>query len=276
MEAFIELGNIHVENIIDYINRHGWEAHGFYYGLKIENEKWCIRNGSTYFGLVKDKKLLGMASFSSARVMTCHFEDESVFRKLDFLKAIRKFRPSLIKADLAALQKIKTVLTRVAICEDIKLCQVMHVSSKSFNRDENVHGMVVDASLIPIRDAVQFLLQVEKAFGRNPLTMNQLKDKVDAIENYMYYIDENRIQGQVVIEFQTNEFAQLGGVYTVPSLRGQGIGKRLTSVMTERMLASGLQVNLLVMKENKAAVKVYETLGFEAVHEMGLMPVNTD
>jgi len=275
MEAFLELSTQHIDNIIDYIERHGFETHGFYYGLKKVNGKWCVRNGSTYFGYVKDKMLLGMASFSSSKVMTCHFEDTSIYRKLDFLKAIRQLKPEMIKANYDALNEIKKVLTRVAICQEIKICEVMHVSKAHFIKDQNVHGMVVDASLIPIRDAVPFLLQVEKAFGRNPLTVNQLKDKVDAIENYIYYIENSEIKGQVVIEFEAKNFAQLGGVYTAPHGRGKGIGKRLTSVMTERMLENGYNVNLLVMKDNIAAIKVYETLGYKVVYELGFMAVST-
>ncbi len=275
MEAFLELSHQHVENIIEYISRHGYKTHGFYYGLKVVEGKWCLRNGSKYFGFVKDKKLLGMVSFSSSRVMTCHFEDQSVYKKLDFLKSIRQLKPTVIKADPLDLEQIKKVLTRVAVCQDVQLCEVMHVNKSTFIKDQAVHGMVVDASLIPIRDAVPFLLSVEKAFGRNPLTVNQLKDKVCGIENYIYYIEKGNIKGQAVIEFETEYFAQLGGVYTQPQSRGTGVGKRLTSVLTQRMLDTGIDVNLLVMKENKAAVKVYETLGYKVVYELGLMPIST-
>ena len=275
MGAFLELKEKHVKYILDYIEDHGFAAHGFYYGLKKNGDTWSLRNGTTFFGYVKEKALIGMVSFSTSKVMTCHFDDDSIYNKLDFLKVIRQYKPEMIKAEKNDLQRIRQVLTRVAICQDIETCEVMHVNGKSFNKDGNVHGMIVDASLIPIRDAVPFLLQVEKAFGRNPLTVNQLKDKVDSIENYIYYIDSSAIKGQAVIEFETKTFAQLGGVYTNTSVRGKGIGKRLTSVLTERMLDKGLVVNLLVMKKNESAVKVYKSLGYEVVHELGLMAINT-
>jgi len=217
--------------------------------------------------------MIGMVSFSSARVMTCHFEDDGIYNKLDFLKVLRQFKPGLIKASPMDLNRIKGVLTRVAICDDIDLCSVMHVDRDGFRPSDQKHGMVVDASLIPIRDAVPFLLNVEKAFGRNPLTVNQLKDKVDAIENYIYYIKDSQIKGQAVIEFQTRDFAQLGGVYTSPSVRGKGVGKRLASALTQRMIEKNLDVNLLVMKDNKSAIKVYEALGYKPVYELGLMAI---
>jgi len=273
MEAFQELKEQHVKYILDYIESHGVAAQGFYYGLKRDEDQWQLRNGITYFGYVREKKLIGLVSFSITKTMTCHFEEDSIYSKLDFLKVIRQFKPTVIKAAKEDLARIKNVLTRVAICHEVEICEVMHVNSQTFIKDKNVHGMVVDASLIPIRDAVPFLLDVEKAFGRNPLTVNQLKDKVGAIQNYIYYIDKMDIKGQAVIEFETHDFAQLGGVYTLNAERGKGIGKRLTSVLTERMLDRGLHVNLLVMQSNKAAVKVYEDLGYTVVHELGFMAV---
>lgn len=273
MEAFQELKEQHVKYILDYIDTHGFAAHGFYYGLKDTQAGWRLRKGTTFFGYVRDKALIGLVSFSTTKTMTCHFEDDSIYNKLDFLKVIRQFKPLLIKAAHQDLDQIRRVLTRVAICQDTRVCEVMHVNKSTFKKDDKVHGMVVDASLIPIRDAVPFLLDVEKAFGRNPLTVNQLKDKVDAIQNYIYYIDKALIKGQAVIEFETDGFAQLGGVYTLQNERGKGIGKRLTSVMTERMLERGLQVNLLVMKDNIPAVQVYKDLGYTVVHELGFMAV---
>lgn len=280
MEAFLELKEQHVKYILDYIENHGYAAQGFYYGLKRNGDTWSIRKGATFFGYIREKALIGIVSFSTTKVMTCHFEDDSIYNKLDFLKVIRQYRPEVIKADRLDLERIRNVLVRVAICHDVEVCEVMHVNRESFKNDANVHGMIVDASLIPIRDCVPFLLQVEKAFGRNPLTVNQLKDKVDAIENYIYYIDKasnggTSIEGQAVIEFEAENFAQLGGVYTNTSSRGKGIGKRLASVLTERMLEKGLDVNLLVMKNNESAIKVYRTLGYEVVHELGLMAVDT-
>ncbi|WP_430884938.1 GNAT family N-acetyltransferase [Fusibacter sp. JL216-2] len=273
MEAFFELKRQHVKYILDYIERHDFATHGFYYGLKKVNGDWTLRNGSTFYGYIRDKIMIGMVSFSSTRVMTCHFEDDSIYNKLDFLKVIRQYKPGIIKASPEDLKRIQGVLTRVAICDDIDLCSVMHVNKDTFKPSDQSHGMVVDAALIPIRDAVPFLLSVEKAFGRNPLTVNQLKDKVGAIENYIYYIEDSQIKGQAVIEFETRTFAQLGGVFTRPSVRGKGVGKRLTSVLTHRMLGKNLHVNLLVMKDNIAAIKVYEALGYKPVYQMGLMAI---
>lgn len=274
MEGFLELKSAHVRYIVDYIDTHGYSAQGFYYGLKKVGDAWQLRNGTTFYGYVKDKQLLGLASFSPAQVMTCHFDSKAIYTKLDFLRAIRTNAPVLIKAECADLIQIRKVLERVAICHEIDLCSVMSVSEETFVADDRVHGMIVDASLIPVRDAVGFLLEVEKGFGRNPLTVNQLKDKMDAIENYIYYIENSHIAAQAVIEFETQTFAQLGGVYTLKKYRGKGMGKRVTSVLTQRMLEKGLKVNLLVMNANEPAVSAYSRLGYEKVYELGLMAID--
>ncbi len=274
MEAFFELKNNHIDHMIEYIERHGYASQGFYYGLKRIDGKWQIRNGTTFYGYVKDKRLLGMVSFSSTQLMTCHFESRDVYSKLDFLKTLRKEAPGIIKAQYDDLVRIAKVVERVAICHEIKLCSVMTANQASFIADEEVHGMIVDASLIPVSDAVPFLLEVEKAFGRNPLTINQLKDKMDTIENYIYYIEKSHIAGQAVIEFETDTFAQLGGVFTEVKYRSRGVGKRLTSVLTERMLRKGLYVNLLVMNDNEPAVRAYRTLGYAPVCELGMMEID--
>ncbi len=274
MEGFLELKSGHARHIVEYIEKHGYSAQGFYYGLKKVENTWQLRNGTTFYGYVKDKQLLGLASFSPTQVMTCHFDSKAIYTKLDFLRTIRTNAPVLIKAECEDLERISKVLERVAICHDIDLCSVMTVSEKTFKADKKVHGMIVDASLIPVRDAVGFLLEVEKGFGRNPLTVNQLKDKLDLIENYIYYIENSHIAAQAVIEFETDHFAQLGGVYTLQKYRGKGIGKRITSVLTQRMLQKGLNVNLLVMNANGPAVKAYSRLGYEKVYELGLMAID--
>ena len=60
MGAFLELKEKHVKYILDYIEDHGFAAHGFYYGLKKNGDTWSLRNGTTFFGYVKEKALIGM------------------------------------------------------------------------------------------------------------------------------------------------------------------------------------------------------------------------
>ncbi len=54
MGAFLELKEKHVKYILDYIENHGFAAHGFYYGLKKNGgEAWSLRSGTSFYGYVK-------------------------------------------------------------------------------------------------------------------------------------------------------------------------------------------------------------------------------
>lgn len=274
MESFLQIDHNRVSEIIAYIQAHGREARGFYYGLKQDGQEWCVRSGSTFFGFDIDGILHAVVLFSATGVMTCHVDSEAIYKKLDFLKVMRKFKPTLIKSNLKTLEKIQMVLSRVAVCEEIERCLLMETTCDLFVPDRSAHGMIVDAALIDIHDAVPFLLEVERAFGRNPLSVNQLKEKVEGMDNYVYYVDERKIMGQAAIEYTAEDHAQLGGVYIRKDYRSRGIGRRVTSVMTQRMLDRGLRVSLLVYKDNLPAVRMYQNLGYQTTCELGLMTVH--
>ena len=59
------------------------------------------------------------------------------------------------------------------------------------------------------------------------------------------------------------QVATIGNVATDPDFRGRGYGRICTSAVVEALLADGYQTIVLnVEKENKAAVRIYEKLGF--------------
>ena len=57
----------------------------------------------------------------------------------------------------------------------------------------------------------------------------------------------------------------IGDVYTHPEYRGRGYAKSVTSSITELALASGAEALLHVSRDNKPAVRVYESLGYRVV-----------
>ncbi|ULQ59196.1 GNAT family N-acetyltransferase [Brucepastera parasyntrophica] len=56
---------------------------------------------------------------------------------------------------------------------------------------------------------------------------------------------------------------QLGGVYTLPQYRGQGLATALVSHLVRKRLVLGRKVVLFVKVLNPAAKKVYEKIGFK-------------
>ncbi|MEI8095032.1 MAG: GNAT family N-acetyltransferase [Spirochaetales bacterium] len=71
---------------------------------------------------------------------------------------------------------------------------------------------------------------------------------------------------QPVAQARTNArfgaWAQIGGVYTVPSQRRRGLQKELLSYLLAKLSSAGQGACLFVKKENLAAVNLYYSLGF--------------
>ncbi len=72
--------------------------------------------------------------------------------------------------------------------------------------------------------------------------------------------------GKVVAKAGTNAwgigYAQLGGVYTLPERRNEGIGELLIRRLLAILHKRGLHACLFAKKDNLAAVKLYEKTGF--------------
>lgn len=60
---------------------------------------------------------------------------------------------------------------------------------------------------------------------------------------------------------------------TMPSARGKGVGQQLINVAEQKAKASGFsKLSLTVVKDNKAALKLYQKMGFEIVGEINHKP----
>ncbi len=74
------------------------------------------------------------------------------------------------------------------------------------------------------------------------------------------------LDGRIVAKASTNAtgfgVAQIGGVYTVPELRGQGIAQAVMRHLCERIRESGRVPTLFVKTGNQAAIRAYQNLGF--------------
>lgn len=75
------------------------------------------------------------------------------------------------------------------------------------------------------------------------------------------------IDGRPVAKAGTNaltpRWAQIGGVYTQPALRGRGLQKRLLAFLLARLTAQGRGACLFVKKTNIRAASLYRSLGFQ-------------
>jgi len=112
---------------------------------------------------------------------------------------------------------------------------------------------------------VKFLLEIEKSFERNHMTINQMQKRIQEREKSYEYliIEENKkFVAQGFVEDKIQAFSQIGGVYTTPACRGKGYAKMIVSALCEAILSKGNIPILAVLQDNLSAVTVYESLGF--------------
>ncbi|MEU9555760.1 mycothiol synthase [Streptomyces fumanus] len=133
---------------------------------------------------------------------------------------------------------------------------------------------------VPGRDEPAWLAVNAAAFAHHPeqgsLTLRDLEDR----EAEPWFDPEGfflAFRGDELIGFhwtKVHEAEQLGEVYVVgvaPGAQGGGLGKALTTIGLRHLAGRGLPTAMLyVDADNKAAVSVYERLGF-TTHETDLM-----
>ena len=73
------------------------------------------------------------------------------------------------------------------------------------------------------------------------------------------------LQFKVDQSASSDEVVQLAGIYTTPGLRRQGLGRAGVGEVCERLLREVPVVTLYVHQENRAAIALYEALGFRHI-----------
>ncbi|WP_030568970.1 mycothiol synthase [Streptomyces aureocirculatus] len=137
-------------------------------------------------------------------------------------------------------------------------------------------------AFVPGADDAAWLAVNAEAFAHHPeqgsLTQRDLDDRKAEpwFDPAGFFLAEREADGELVGFHWTKVHAQerLGEVYVVgvrPGAQGGGLGKALTTVGLRHLAAAGLPTAMLyVDADNKAAVSVYERLGF-VTHETDLM-----
>ena len=86
---------------------------------------------------------------------------------------------------------------------------------------------------------------------------------------YYGYLEHGRIVAAagVHVHSDVHKIAVLGNIATHPDFRGRGLATLLTGRLAAELADEGKLVCLNVKADNAAAVRCYEKLGFEKVHE---------
>ncbi len=266
MAQFFKLQRRGIPALKNYIKANPIHCYDMHLAL---SDKSKVKTSATAYGYGTGDQLTGLAIFQSNGSLSCHFSDAGVFQKVDFLKALKEHKPTIVKADTAIIQRMVNMLARTMVWYEVEDCQLMQVKQTDPNQVKHVPGIILmDGNAIDSADVVPFMVEVEKAFGRAHLTVNQMKEKLDQTPAYLFAYDGDQVVGQAVIEHQTDQAAQLGGVYVKKAYRGKGIGTALSASLAADQLQHVGEVNLLVVRDNVAAITSYEKIGFQPVGEI--------
>ena len=120
-------------------------------------------------------------------------------------------------------------------------------------------------------------LWAEREDRRRAVTLEQARRALsDPNRPVFAIIKSGRIVSLATIYLSMPEVSLVGGVYTVPELRGRGLATSVTSRATEEALRSSELAALIVRADNAPAIRVYEKVGYRPYKRLKWVCVGVD
>lgn len=227
------------------------------------------KNSGDYYGyLDDDSNLQGIFLFTNNKRFFLNFMDDNVTKKVDLLKAIKHYKPEYMSGVTDNVSKIWKMFEKTVKRYKYNNSTYMVIDNErrfldKFSADED--ASIRSVNMIDAKANVNFLLEVEKEFKRNHLTINQLQDRIFKrlkSDEYLFVEIDNKVVAQAFVEDKINAFHQIGGVYTSPKYRGNSYGTNIVKELCKKIILSGNIPMLAVLVDNLAAISVYEKLLF--------------
>jgi len=246
----------------------------YYLNMTIEkSSKLGKRDGHLYI-LVENSLVQGLAFFNLKGVMYISFASDTIFKKVDFLKAIHKEQPSMIRGERHQVEKVFLLLQRVL--KDFSFypfhMMVYEHSLDTLAIHESDQESILLAHSVDWLAHGKFLLEVEAHFRSHTTTINNLRHKIHKREDFDYYcvyVKDDQVLGQLICEFSIHEYAIIGGVYVRQRNRHKGIAKLLMLEGMRYIKEQHKKPTLYVGAKNLSAISLYDKMGF--VKKMDLM-----
>jgi len=220
------------------------------------------KNAGTFLGFINDDDILeGLFVFTNNKRFLLHFINDDVTKKVDLLKAIKHFKPEYMSGTSRQVEMVWQMFERTV--KRYKYSNSMYMILEDHDLIDT--SIVREANISDAKMQVKFLLEIEKSFERNHMTINQMQKRIQEREKSYEYlvIEENKkFVAQGFVEDKIQAFSQIGGVYTTLACRGKGYAKMIVSALCEAILSKGNIPILAVLQDNLSAVTVYESLGF--------------
>lgn len=270
---------IWIKPIDQYLRKNYWQAASFYqiFQLNQGGEAASIMEGFEVFPITEHLEIIGLIASNGKGLVLVHFTDLRVKSKYSVLKTLIDLKPTCLKGNRYSVDLAKQILEKSLNQhkdEDyywMSLDQNLNDLSCEKNLDSKINWYKESgielclASDIDFQQMVPFLIEVEKKFNRNPLSVNQLKNKMESrsrADAYLLAVAKEQIVGQGLLEYRLPEHQLIGGIYVTASQRGKGIGNLLTHAMCQIIIEKGMKPALTVECGNEVAIKLYEHLGF--------------
>lgn len=251
-----------------FMKAHGFEALDMQYSFEVfglKNARNQKRSGDFYGYFNGEGSLTAAFVFTNKRLMSGYYVDPDVLKRVDFLKAIKQYSPLFIIGVQSCVDPIFNLLHRSLKQFVYDPCLLMTYSGSMEVGLQTVQ--LVQAKDYDFKKAIEFLIESEVAFGRNPKIINNLKQEIweEAKASQLYFLlNDDRIVAQGSIEIETSEYGQIGGLYTAKIHRRRGYGQLMTKALVERIQHKGKMPVLYVSKKNTPAIQLYTALGFKA------------
>lgn len=268
-----------------YLKKHYWQAAAMYqaFSLSEEGSLELIKEGFEVYICAEGIDMNGLIISGPGNLVFVHFADERVKIRYSVLKTLLTLRPNCLIGNPYSVALSLEILRKSLVQESSQSFNWMALDGQAALAIERQRLILdiqalsergyemITANEVPFQPLIPFLIEVEKSFDRNPLSINQLKKKLDervAQEAYLLLVRGEQVIGQGLLEYGLPQHKLLGGIYMTPKQRGSGLGGLMTKSLMQIVLDQGKMPALTVEATNEAAIHLYQKLGFAKVADL--------
>ena len=235
-------------------------------GLK---NKLSDKNSGDFLGFFTDENNLeGVFVFTNNKRFLLHVKNKDVTKKVDLLKAIKYYKPEFMSGPSEHVKMVWQMFERTV--KRYKYSNSMYMVLEDYQtllNEFKEDKSIKEATKADAKEQIKFFLELEKHFGRNHMTINQLQNRIVeriGLKEYLVIDDGIRVVAQGFVEDKIKAFSQIGGIYTSPKFRNNGFARNIVEHLSYYTIQKGNIPILAVLKDNGSAIKVYESLQFKA------------
>jgi len=240
--------------------------------------KLSDKNSGDFLGFfTEENNLEGIFVFTNNKRFLLHTRNSDVSKKVDLLKAIKYYKPEYMSGPSDHVELVWQMFERTV--KRYKYSNSMYMVLEDYQPlvDQfEKNNSIREASKDDAKVQIKFFLELEKHFGRNHMTINQLQNRITdriGFGEYLVIDDGIRVIAQGFIEDKIKAFSQIGGIYTSPKFRKNGYAKSIVEHLCYYSVKQGNIPILAVLKDNSSAIKVYESLQFKSKVDFSIIEI---